>query len=151
MTKNTGKLLCGLIFGVLFLLTVMSCSQPLFKNDLEAIQARGVLKVITRNNGTCFYEGSFGFEGFEYDLVQAFANYIGVKLELIVMDNTDTMVSELLHGNADLIAAGFIARDDLKMHLAFGPVYQEIQQLVVVDAEVPAPERCPILSVSRFG
>lgn len=131
MTKNIGKLLCGLIFGVLFLLTVLNCTQPLFKNDLEAIQARGVLKVITRNNGTCFYEGSFGFEGFEYDLVQAFANYIGVKLELIVMDNTDTMVSELLHGNADLIAAGFIARDDLQMHLAFGPVYQEIQQLVV--------------------
>jgi membrane-bound lytic murein transglycosylase F len=139
MTRNTVKILCGMIFAVPFLLIVLSCAQPLFKNDLEAIQARGVLKVITRNNATCFYEGSFGFEGFEYDLVRAFANHIGVKLEPVVMDNTDAMVAELLRGNADLIAAGFIARDDLKMHLAFGPVYQEIQQLVVGRRGGPRP------------
>ncbi|MEJ2478488.1 MAG: hypothetical protein P8Y40_13535, partial [Desulfobacterales bacterium] len=29
------------------------------------------------------------------------------------------------------IAAGFIVSDDLRRHLAFGPIYQQIQQQVV--------------------
>ncbi len=146
MTRSRGKLLfCDLICAAFLLFAISSCDQPMFKNDLEAIQARGVLKVITRNNGTCFYEGSFGFEGFEYDLARAFADHIGVKLKPVVMDNTEAMISELLRGNADLIAAGFIARDDLRMHLAFGPVYQKIQQLVVGRRGGPRPRAVPDL------
>ena len=140
MGRNISKFLCGLILMGLFLLIGSSCDQPLFKNDLETIQARGVLKVITRNNGTCFYEGSHGPEGFEYDLALAFANHLGVKLEPVVIDNNEAMVSELLRGSADLIAAGFIVKDDFRQHLVFGPVYQEIQQLVVGRRKGPAPK-----------
>jgi membrane-bound lytic murein transglycosylase F len=116
---------------ILVILAGAGCDQPLFKNDLEAIQTRGVLRVITRNNGTCYYEGPHGSQGFEYDLVKAFADHLGVKLELLVIDNEKAMVTELLDGKADLIAANFIVKDDLRQHLAYGPVYGEIQQLVV--------------------
>lgn len=122
---------CVACLSAALLFTGARCDMPLFKNDLEAIKARGVLKVITRNNGTCYYEGSHGPEGFEYELVEAFAAHLGVKLELLVMENDKAMVSGLLNGKADLIAAGFIAADDLKRHLAFGPTYQEIQQLII--------------------
>jgi membrane-bound lytic murein transglycosylase F len=122
---------CGLVMAILMILTGSRCNQPLFKNDLEAIQAKGALKVITRNNGTCYYEGPQGAEGFEYELVKAFADYLNVKLEIMVMENDKTMVTSLLNGEADLIAAGFIVSDDLRRHLAFGPIYQQIQQQVV--------------------
>ncbi|MFZ0131964.1 MAG: membrane-bound lytic murein transglycosylase MltF [Desulfobacterales bacterium] len=112
-------------------LAVSHCDQPLFKNDLEAIRARGVLTVITRNNGTCYYEGPHGEEGFEYTLAKAFADYLNVRLEIQVMENDRAMTTALLAGKADLIAAGFIASDDLRRLLAFGPVYQQIQQQVV--------------------
>jgi len=122
----------GLCTVILMALMIGSgCNQPLFKNDLEAIQARGVLRVITRNNGTCYYEGPHGEEGFEYDLVKAFADYLNVRLEILVMENDRAMVTSLLGGEADLIAAGFIVSDDLRRHLAFGPIYQQIQQQVV--------------------
>lgn len=121
----------GLSLAILMVLTGSRCNQPLFKNDLEAIQARGVLKVITRNNGTCYYEGPHGEEGFEYDLVKAFADYLKVRPEILVMENDKAMVTSLLNGEADLIAAGFIVSDDLRRHLAFGPIYQQIQQQVV--------------------
>ena len=122
---------CGLFLAILIVLTGSRCNQPLFKNDLEAIQSRGVLKVITRNNGTSYYEGPQGAEGFEYDLVKAFADYLNLRLELLVMENDKAMVTSLLNGDADLIAAGFIVSDDLRRHLAFGPIYQQIQQQVV--------------------
>lgn len=140
MGRNISKFVCGLSLVGFFLLIGPSCDQPLFKNDLETIQARGVLKVITRNNGTCFYEGSHGPEGFEYDLALAFANHLGVNLEPVVIENDEAMVSELLRGSADLIAAGFIVKDDFRQHLAFGPVYQEIKQLVVGRRKGPAPK-----------
>ena len=122
---------CGLFLAILIVLTGSRCNQPLFKNDLEAIQSRGVLKVITRNNGTSYYEGPQGAEGFEYDLVKAFADYLNLRLEILVMENDKAMVTSLLNGDADLIAAGFIVSDDLRRHLAFGPIYQQIQQQVV--------------------
>ncbi len=126
------------IMGAL-LLAAAGCDEPLFKNDLEAIRARGVLTVITRNNGTCFYEGPHGNEGFEYDLVRAFADHIGVQLELVVIDSEKVMVTELLKGNADLIAANFIVKDDLRHYLAFGPIYQKIQLLVIGAPGGPDP------------
>jgi membrane-bound lytic murein transglycosylase F len=140
MGRNISKFLCGLSLMGFFLLIGSSCDQPLFKNDLETIQARGVLKVTTRNNGTCFYEGSHGPEGFEYDLALAFANHLGVKLEMVVIENDEAMVSELLRGSADLIAAGFIVKDEFRHHLAFGPVYQKVEQLVVGRRKGPAPK-----------
>jgi membrane-bound lytic murein transglycosylase F len=139
MLKNFGKFLLGLILSGVLLFAAASCDQPLFRNDLEAIQARGILRVITRNNGTCFYEGPHGHEGFEYDLVQTFADYLGLELELVIIDNEKVMVTELLKGNADLIAANFIVKDDLRKHLAFGPISQEMHLLVIGKPGGPAP------------
>ena len=137
--RNTLKSLpVGLLIS-LVLFIAWGCDQPLFKDDLEAIRARGTLKVITRNNGTCYYEGPHGFEGFEYDLAQAFAEHIGVKMELIVIDSEKEMVTQLLRGDADLIAANFIVEDDLRPLLTFGPVYSETRQLVVGRRGGPAP------------
>jgi len=107
------------------------CDQPLFKNDLQAIKAKGVLKIITRNNGTCYYEGPHGWEGFEYKLASAFADHLGVKLEVLVLEKEKSMVDALLAGEADLIAASFVATNDLRQHLTFGPAYHRVRQLVI--------------------
>jgi membrane-bound lytic murein transglycosylase F len=128
---------CNACIVVLVLLVVSGCNQPLFKNDLQAIQARGVLKIITRNNGNCYYEGPHGWEGFEYKLASAFAKHIGVKLEVTVLDREAYMVEALLAGQADLIAAGFSATEDLRQHLVFGPSYHQIRQLVISRRDGP--------------
>ncbi len=134
------RMVQGVCLAILMALAGSHCQQPLFKNDLEAIRGRGTLKVIARNNGTCYYEGPHGEEGFEYALVKAFADYLNVGLEMLVMENETAMVTALLSGKADLIAAGFIVSDDLRQHLAFGPVYQQIQQQVVGRRDGAAPK-----------
>ena len=122
---------CGICVVVFLTLFISGCNQPLFKNDLQAIHSKGVLRVITRNNGTCYYEGPHGWEGFEYELVSTFADHLGVKLEVLVLEKEKSMVDALLAGKADLIAASFVATEDLRRHLAFGPTYHQIRQLVI--------------------
>ena len=117
----------------------VGCDGRLFRDDLEAIQVRGTLRVITRNNGTCYYEGPHRPEGFEYDLVNAFADHLGVTLELIIIDNEPDMITELQQGDADLIAANFLVKEDLRRSLHYGPVYGQIRQLLVGRRGGPQP------------
>lgn len=125
------RFISSICIATILILAVSGCDQPLFKNDLQAIQAKGVLKIISRNNGTCYYEGPNGWEGFEFKLASAFADHLGVKLEVMVLEKEKSMVDSLLAGKADLIAASFVATDDLRQHLAFGPAYHRVRQLVI--------------------
>jgi len=141
--KNMGKNICrliGLILLGLVPLVALSCDQPVFRDDLEAIKARGELKVITRNNATCYYEGPHGPVGFEYDLAKAFAEHLGVKLKLVILDTYQEMVSTLLSGDADLIAAGLTASDHHEQHLDFGPGYLDVYRQVVGRRDGPEPK-----------
>lgn len=139
MGKNICRLI-GLILLGLVPLVALSCDQPVFRDDLEAIKARGELKVITRNNATCYYEGPHGPVGFEYDLAKAFAEHLGVKLKLVILDTYQEMVSTLLSGDADLIAAGLTASDHHEQHLDFGPGYLDVYRQVVGRRDGPEPK-----------
>ena len=54
--------------------------------ELERIHARGKLVMLTINGATTYYLGPNGDAGFEYDLAQRFADYVGVPLEVLVLD-----------------------------------------------------------------
>jgi membrane-bound lytic murein transglycosylase F len=131
----------GLSVLSLGLLGQVSCEQLSARNDLEAIKARGELRVLTRNNATCYYEGPHGPAGFEYDLAKEFADFLGVKLKLVVTDSFNEMIPALLKGKADLIAAGFTITERRKRKLAFGPPYMKVQQEVVGRRGGPSPQK----------
>jgi membrane-bound lytic murein transglycosylase F len=123
------------IFIVVWMLLVafggVGCDQPLFRNDLEAIQAEGELVVITRNSPECYYQGPFGPSGFEYDLVTTFADHLGVQTRTIIVEDEAEMVETLLEGKAHIIAAGFpFGRQSARL-VALGPGYIEVSQQVV--------------------
>jgi membrane-bound lytic murein transglycosylase F len=106
---------------------------------LETIKNRGVLRVLIRNNATCYFEGPQGLAGFEYDLVRSFADYLGVKVKCVVTDSFNEMIPALLRGEADLIAAGFTVTESRMRRVAFGPPYMEVQQQVVGRRGGPSP------------
>ncbi|MGD8370530.1 MAG: membrane-bound lytic murein transglycosylase MltF [Syntrophobacterales bacterium] len=134
-----GSKLLGLGLLCLVILAGLSCSQFAPGDELGIIKARGELRVLTRNNATCYYEGPHGLAGFEYDLVKAFADHLGVKLACVVTDNFHDMIPSLLRGDADLIAAGFTITERRMRKVAFGPAYMEVQQQVVGRRGGPAP------------
>lgn len=117
-----------------FLLTGLfsaNCDSPIVRNDLEAIKARGELVVITRNSPTCYYVGPHGPAGFEYDLVKAFADHLGVRLRPLIIDEEADMIAALRDGKADIIAAGMPFGQNATRLVAMGPGYLEVQHQII--------------------
>ena len=131
--------LLGLTLLCLGFLSGTGCKQLTPQNELEIIKEKGELRVLIRNNATCYYEGPEGPLGFEYDLVKGFADHLGVKLICAVTHNFKDMIPSLLRGEADLIAAGFTVTEKRQQKVTFGPPYMEVQQQVVGRRGGPAP------------
>ncbi len=123
-----------LIIG-LVLLTLVACenhsSQHLGFNKLEQIRSTGVLKVLTRQDPTTYYEGPEGLTGLEYDLVQLFAKQLKVKVEFIFPDSFDAILQDIAANKADIAAAGLTVTEERKQKMRFAPPYQTITEQVV--------------------
>lgn len=121
------------LIGVILLIGLWAtgCDKPLFSNDLDIVISRGELIVITRNSTTCYYEGANGPTGFEYDLVKAFADHLGVGIRPLIIEDEADMIEALRNGKADIIAAGIPFGRQAARLLALGPGYWDVQQQVV--------------------
>ena len=72
---------------------------------LQKIQKTGEITVVTRNTADCYYLYRDQSMGFEYEMAQAFAEYLGVRLQVKVVDRWEDMVAALNNGSAAFIAA----------------------------------------------
>jgi membrane-bound lytic murein transglycosylase F len=98
-----------------------------FKSTLEQIQKRGTIRMITTNNATSYYTYRDSPMGFEYDLAKAFADHLGVALEVIVPE-WDTMFELLNSGQGDFIAAGITITEPREQIALFSQPYMPVQQ-----------------------
>ncbi|MGM0654422.1 MAG: membrane-bound lytic murein transglycosylase MltF [Thermodesulfobacteriota bacterium] len=98
-----------------------------FKSTLEQIQKRGTIRMITTNNATSYYIYRDSPMGFEYDLAKAFADHLGVALEVIVPE-WDTMFELLNSGQGDFIAAGITITEPREQIALFSQPYMPVQQ-----------------------
>lgn len=76
--------------------------QP--STDLDNIKKKGQLTLVTAYNPTGYFLYKDEKMGFEYDFIKSFAESIGVKLKVIVVNNSDEMYQKLLTGEADVMA-----------------------------------------------
>jgi membrane-bound lytic murein transglycosylase F len=80
--------------------------------DLDEIKAKGVLRVLTRNSSSTYFISNGEQRGFQFEVVQAFAKELGVRLAIVVPPSRDELISALLAGEGDLIAAGMSIAPD---------------------------------------
>lgn len=139
--SKLAKLLLGLA-----LLGGCSIPPPL----VERIKASGELIVVTRNSGTTLYEGPEGLTGFEYDLVQLFADELGVKPHFIIPKRFDDLLPKVIDGEAHLAAAGLTVTPQRVSDIRFGPSYQEITQQIVYRRGSPRPHKVEDLIGSKL-
>ena len=118
---------CGLL--ALLVLALAGCSYD--DAYLQRIQSDGKLLVVTRNAPTTYYVGRDGATGFEYDLVSAFAEHLGVEVELVVRDNPAEILSMITAGEADIAAAGLTRTQQRQDRVLFSRSYQDVTQQVV--------------------
>lgn len=119
--------LISLLLILISLLIACDEAQP----HLEEIRERGELRVLTRYGPTTYYVKGNELAGFEYELAQRFAEYLNVKLKIIVPDNLGNMFNLIERGKADMAAAGLSITPKRRERFHFGPVYQEVTQQLV--------------------
>lgn len=90
---------------------------------LQAIKERGVLRMLTRNNGNSYFVLRGRPLGFDYELGKRFADYLGVKFEPVVPPDWKDLAPMLLSGEGDIIGAGVTVTDDRWAKIAFADPY----------------------------
>lgn len=110
-------------------LVLSTCARP--PSLLEEVRMLGELRVVTRYGPNTYFQSGNGPDGPEYDLIAGFAEALGVRLRLIVMDRPAEVLPALLHGEAHLAAAALTVSDENERLVDFGPVYQQVTEHLV--------------------
>lgn len=135
------------IFGAVLAVLASACDRHEANADqapsrsLAEIRESGTLVVVTRNAPTTWYIGRDSEPtGPEYDLVESFAESIGVEAEYRLRNTVAGALEAIEKGEGDLAAAGLTRTEDRRDRFRFGPAYQPVTQQVVCRRDNVQPE-----------
>lgn len=124
------RLVSGALAAVLLVLLV-ACDPGPGRDRLAEIRERGELHVLTRNAPTTWYADRDGPAGPEYEMVEAFAEHLGVEARYERVGSVSEILRRVGEGEADIGAAGISRTRERRDNVRFGPTYQEVEQQVV--------------------
>ncbi len=119
------------ILGLLLMLSACGAREPHQGSVLLEAQKRGVLRVVTLNSPTTYYEGRDGEAGFEYALAAAYAAHLGLELEMLTAPTIEGVLQAVADDRADIAAAGLTITKTRKTRFYFGPPYWQAQTRLV--------------------
>ncbi len=125
------KVVFRFFLATLFATLVQGCTEP---SQMDLLRKEGRLHWVTLNSPTTYYENRDGEpEGLEYELAKGFAEYLGVRLNVIVAESAGEMFAQLDKGYAHLAGAGITQQGaQLKSPgYRFGPAYMQVQPTLV--------------------
>jgi membrane-bound lytic murein transglycosylase F len=100
--------------------------------DLDGIEKRRSLRVLTRNSATTYFLYRGELVGFEYEFVREFARQQGLRLEIIVPPNAEDLLPWLMEGRGDIVAAAMTPTAERRATGAvFSLPYNYVSQIVV--------------------
>lgn len=101
------------------------------KSDLDEIVERGKLVVLTENSSTSFFVYKGEPMGFEYELLERFADYLEVELEVVLVENIDSVFTMLNNGEVDLAACNLTITKERSELVNFSTPYLITRQVLV--------------------
>lgn len=113
----------SLLVWAIHLLFSWQHTRKMRANPYQLIQDRGSLIVGTINNPVSYFIDENGEAGFEYELSQAFADYLGVKLEIVTKHNNEQLFQALEGREIDVAAANLLFQADKAESFQLGPAY----------------------------
>lgn len=109
------------------------------KRDYADIKKDGELRIITRYSSNTYFLHQ-GLEwGFEYELVQKFADEHDLAIEIIVVGPGENPYDMLNEGKGDIIAANYTMTPERKKYVTFTRPYNIVNQQVVFSDEIKNP------------
>ncbi len=102
-----------------------------FSRDLDEIKESGTLKALTIYSGTTYFLYKGRPMGFEYELLERFAEDLGVELEMVIAKDENDLIELLQNGDGDLLAYGYTITESRKKLINFTtPLYLSHQVLI---------------------
>lgn len=99
--------------------------------DLAEIKKRGKLVAITDYSSTSYFIYRGTPMGYEYELLNKFAQHLGVKLEIIIARNLDEIFDMLKRGEGDIIAYSLTVTKQRREKVAFTTHHNMVRQVLV--------------------
>ena len=137
MDKYFGSLLLALFAASFFSFGWISHSayMPVHKikkaTTLDKIRMNNSLNVVLLNAPSTYYIGTDGEQGFEYDLLKAYSEYLGVELNITAAHTVQEAI-ELSQTLKPHITSAALAKTPLREEkFNFGPSYFEVQEQVI--------------------
>jgi membrane-bound lytic murein transglycosylase F len=120
---------------------VIQIAEPNRKFDFQTLQKKKLpLRVITRNSPETYFLWRGELRGFEYELMRRFAKLNDLKLEMVVANSYDEMLTMLKEGRGDMIAAGLSKTQDrlVKQQKMQSSIrYNRVSELLVAHKDSP--------------
>jgi len=111
----------GALLSLGLVLLLIGLNTP---TQLDAIRKNGVLRVATTNTPMTYFIRRNEPAGFEYELVRAFADHLGVELELVLPSSFSGLFQALQERNAHLAAASLTVTRERLARFDFSPPYR---------------------------
>jgi len=126
---------------IFFALVFLACNTSDIQNssrkstivfkDLDSIKTVGTLKAFINYNPTSYFIYKGNPMGFEYDLLQKYSEHIGVKLEVIPIQNMDSIFVSLNRGEGDIIADNLAITEERLIQIKFTHPLLVTQQVLI--------------------
>ncbi len=116
---------------------------------MERIRAKGEIRILTTLSIDSYYKYQNEPMGFEYDLANAFAQWLKVDLKVIT-PGRDNIFSYLDRGKGDMIAAGIPITEEWFAKYHFSVPYMTITQRIVHHCLDIAPETTEEMNGKTF-
>ncbi len=140
---------CVVIVAIVLLPFLYSGQDQLTR--LEQAQQRGSMTVLTRNGASSYFIGPEGGTGPEYDLASAFADYLGIPIDIRVADKFGDLGILLKSKQGEFIAANLTRTPAREQLFNFGPDYAKVKTVVVYKRGKNRPRKLPDLLGMRIA
>ncbi|MBV1932023.1 MAG: transporter substrate-binding domain-containing protein, partial [Porticoccaceae bacterium] len=147
-TKNLLRRIA--VGGILITLTLANNSSRT-QTILEQVVDEQTLRIITFVGPTTYFENAKGPNGFEYFLAKAFADSLGVKLEVTLIDNLDAILNALGGPRGHFAGAGLTITPKREQFLRFSDAYSTVRQTLVYRLAQPRPKTIEDLIGGNFA
>ncbi len=98
---------------------------------LDEIKANQTLNVVLLNSPSTYYIGPQGPQGFEYDLLNSYAEYLGVELKITAANTIKEAIELSKNPDIHITSAALAKTKEREKTFNFGPSYFEVQEQVI--------------------
>ncbi len=115
------------LIAVLLLVSPFSATQ----NQLEQVLNRGILNVAGRLGSLNYFERDGIANGFDYNLLTALAEYLGVELNVVLFEDLNEQLASVYSNTIDLAAATLTVTPSRTRVYEFSDPYLEVSTLLI--------------------